>query len=70
MPYTWFSRLDEKSKDRARTEIADIQQILKEMQSELKKPIIVFLAHTKQHSVKAIFKDMFQIDNFNEAAST
>ena len=41
MPLTWFSRLDENSKERSQTEIADIQKIIKEMQAELKKPTTV-----------------------------
>ena len=72
MSSTWFSRLDEKSKDRARTEIADIQKIIKEMRAELKKPITVFPAHTVQPSMRVIFKDtsVVQINDVNEAAIT
>ena len=68
MPLTWFSRLDENSKERARAEIDDIQKIIKEMRAELEKPITVFLVHTMQHSAKVISKDrsMVKIDDVNE----
>ena len=75
MASTWFSRLDENSKERARAEIADIQKIIKEMRAELEKPITVFLVHTMQHSAKVISKDtcvmkIGDVNDENEATTT
>ena len=75
MASTWFSRLDENSKEHARAEIADIQKIIKEMRAELKKPITVFPVHTVQHSAKVISKDtcvmkIGDVNDENEATTT
>ena len=69
MPSTWFSSLDERSKKVAQAQIADMKQILTDMQAEL---VPRFRVNTMPISATKISGDkvVAQMDELNKAATT